>query len=305
MTNGKQVAVLDEVKAMMSNPTVRERIGAALMGVVDGPAFAEQCIIAANDPALSKCSPVSLCTALMQCAQVGLTPGKQHGLVALIPRGGNVDLQIQWQGFKVLMERVPGIKRVRPVLVHRIDDFALDADGTVTHRYDPLADERVFRHPDTLPKGSQPDLRGGYLRIEWKDGTVDFHFVKGAKIEANRRCAQSQNVWRAWYEEMCLKTVIRDAWARRAVPYDPVAAAHMSAADELERKRNDERVVNVEPVRVRSGAALIGAPTSQPEPDTEVVLDAETHPAPISAEEASEIERLELEAAEHSGPEWG
>lgn len=235
----------DFIQNLFSRDDIQKRVGQALMGVIDGPAFAEQCIITAQDPSFAGCSPESLLRAMLQCAQMGLTPGKAHGLVALIPRGGEVNVQPQWQGFKVLMERMPNVIEVRPYLVHRNDEFEL-VDGVPRHKWNPLDDNRVFRHPSDLKKDEPPDLMGGYLVIDLVDGRKKYHFISRAKIEKRRMCSEvpdltrkgKPGVWRSWYEEMATKTVIRDAWARRAVPYDPCAAPavghHLTAMTEAD-----------------------------------------------------------------------
>jgi len=214
------------ISMWLSDPTAQERIGRALQGVIAGPAFAEQCIIASRDTNLARCSPESLLSAFLTCAQIGLSPGR-HGLVALIPRGGEVQVQIQWQGYKALMERIPGVRRVVPVLVHMRDEIEVRADGDIQHSFDPFDTDREFTGPD--------DLRGGYLRIEFDDGSTSFHTVSRSKIERNRACAKSQNVWRKWYPEMVAKTIIRDAWNRRALPYDPSVVPHIAAAEDYDR----------------------------------------------------------------------
>ena len=218
------------IRSWLSDPGAQERIGKALQGVIDGPAFAEQCIIVSRDHALASCSPESLLQAFLTCAQIGLSPGP-HGLVALIPRKGAVDVQIQWQGYKCLMERVEGIRAVIPVLVHASDEFISNADGSIAHQYDPFDPDRQMT-PTTVI--------GGYLRIERDDGSCAYHLVSRAKIDRNRACARSQAVWSKWFPEMCLKTIIRDAWARRAVPYDPAIAGHLSAAEAHDRAHNGE-----------------------------------------------------------------
>lgn len=219
------------ISKWLSDPTAQDRIGRALHGVIDGPAFAEQCIIASRDPHLSQCAPESLLSAFLQCAQIGLAPGP-HGQVALIPRKGEVVVQIQWAGYKCLMERIHGVRRVVPVLVHMRDEIDVHADGSITHDYDPYDPDREFNGPE--------DLRGGYLRIEFDDGSMAYHMVSRSKIERNRACARSQNIWQKWYAEMALKTIIRDAWNRRALPYDPAINPHLAAAESHDRTYHQE-----------------------------------------------------------------
>jgi recombinational DNA repair protein RecT len=150
------------------------------------------------------------------------------------------------------MERQPGIKRVTPVLVHVLDEFAFDG-VQVAHRFDPFDERRVFAHPSDLPKDEAPGLRGGYLRIEHDDGEVRFHFVAVSKIEAARKCSQTPDldrqgrggVWRKWYAEQATKTVLRDAWARRAVAVEPILSERMG-----EVVQRDDAALGNDPLRI-------------------------------------------------------
>lgn len=266
----------DHVRDLLRREDIQAQIGQALMGVVSGPGFAEQAIMAAYDPDLRECSGESLFRALLQCASMGLTPGKAHGLVALIPRGQQVTCMPQWQGLKVLMERVPDVRRVTPVLVHRKDTFTMQG-LTPAHVWSPFDDGRTFRHPSDLG-GDPPDLVGGYLVIAYKDGSTAHHFVSHAKIEKNRSCSEvpdmtkrgKPGVWRSWYGEQCLKTVIRDAWARRAVAYDPCASPaaghHLSAATDADN--------------AATGATVTPKVAALPKPAEKPAKVRRTHDAP-------------------------
>ena len=240
-----QASASQKIERWMHDGTMMQRISAALSGYLDPQTFAAQCVLAAKDPKLAECSPISLFEAFLVCAQMGLLPGKHHGHVALIPRvdkdrgGKSVDVMPQWQGYKFLMERQSGIKRVTPILVHVSDEFAFDG-VTVTHRFDPLDDARQFKHPADAIDATDAGLRGGYLRIEHDDGEIRYHFVTLAKIEASRSCSQTPDldkyskpgVWRSWYAEQATKTILRDAWARRAVQIDPVLSHRVGATME-------------------------------------------------------------------------
>jgi phage RecT family recombinase len=246
------------IKDWMSAPTMQSALEAALTGYMDPKTFAAQCYLAAQDPKLAACSAPSLFRAFLECAQMGLLPGKHHGHVALVPRGGVVTATPEWRGFKFLMERQPGIRRVQPVLVHAKDKFEF-ADGVVHHAPDPFDDERVFEHPDVAKKNNRAcGLRGGYLIIERADGTTDYHFVGAAKIHRNRSCAETQSIWTKWFEEMCLKTVLRDAWSKRVVSIDPQLAQRLGAAEE-----RDNAALGNDPARVALPAGAVApAPTA-------------------------------------------
>ena len=249
------------IREWLNDPGVQDRIGAALCGVIDGSAFAQQCVIVSRDPKLSDCSPSSLRRDFLVCAAVGLTPGAGD-LVALIPKKGSVEVMIQWQGYKVLMERSPQVRSVTPVLVHACDDFEYDAgEGRVTrHVVDPYDPDR---------KLTDKTIVGGYLRIDRTDGPPTFHLVSRDKIDRNRKASAGNSpAWRGWFPEMCLKTIIRDAWARRAVPYDPAIAGHLTAAESHDRTYNDERVDRgVVSVSNPAERALTYEPDPEAEPD--------------------------------------
>jgi recombinational DNA repair protein RecT len=244
------------IKGWMSAPSMQQALGAALAGYMSAETFAAQCYLAAQDVNLRDCSKESLFRAFLECAQMGLLPGTHHRHVALVPRGGLVTVTPQWQGFKFLMERQPGIKRVRAVLVHRLDKFSL-VDGEVRHEYDPLDERRVFEHPVTA-KGNKRecDLVGGYLVIE-REGAErpEYHFVRASKIHRNRECAQTQTIWTKWFEEMALKTIYRDAWSKRVISVDPALAQRLGLADEA-----DNRAMGNDPSR---GAPAQGTRTEQ------------------------------------------
>lgn len=238
-------------------PAVQSKISSALMGAMKSEEFIAHCLFALkNRPDLLRASHEEQMNSIYRCAQLGLPPGP-FNMVSLIPRkngrgGVSIDVSPQWQGLKVIMERSPNVASVDPYLVHRIDEFAYDY-GQIVHRFDPLHPDRIFRHPEDL-RGDDPDLRGGYLLIQMRDGSRKFHLVTGHKIERQRKCAQTQSVWRKWYEEMCLKSVVRDAWNRQAIPLDfssPAQTAPFMAVEEIEAEHS-VRVVDRSPRQIET-----------------------------------------------------
>ena len=264
------------VKDWMAAPTMRAAISAALTGYMSQETFAAQCYIAAQDPKLSRCSAESLFKAFLECAQMGLLPGAHHRHVALVPRGGEISVTPQWQGFKFLMERQPGVKRVRPVLVHAKDAFRI-VDGEPVHEWDPFDDDRVFEHPDDAKRANREcQLRGGYLVVEYDSGDREWHFVGARKIHRNRACAQTQDIWRKWFEEMATKTVLRDAWSKRVVSIDPELAGRVGAAmvaDERATGHDPARVEVQQPARPQLSERL-GVAESVPDMRRAEVVDA-------------------------------
>ena len=232
------------IQAWMTEGRMRESLMRALAGYMSVETFAAQCYIVANTPELAKCSAESVMKAFLECAQMKLPPGAHLKFVALVPRAGVVTVSPQWQGYKYLMEKQPGVKRVTPELVHTSDAFAIE-EGVVKHTYDPFDDTRVFLHPDEVPKGGSSGLRGGYLKIEYDEGGIEYHFVSAGKIDRNRRCAETQKLWKQWYPEMVRKTVLRDAWSKRVIPVSPELASALGSADAA-----DNAALGYDPSRV-------------------------------------------------------
>lgn len=155
----------------------------------------------------------------MFCASHQLLPSLNQ--VALIPRNGRCTTMVQWQGFKALMERNPQVIDITPVIVFKQDQFSVQEDGSVRHIYNPLGEDREVL--DDLS-----NILGGYVKITLKpnvrhgDVRVKYHFVTVKSIIKARACAQTKQVWNRWAGPMVLKTILRDAYNRRAVPIDPM-----------------------------------------------------------------------------------
>lgn len=225
------------VRDWMAQPTMSASLAAALGGYMTVETFAAQCYIAAQDPKLAACSAEGLFRSFLECAQMGLLPGAHHKHVAMVPRNGVITVTPQWQGLKFLMERQPGIERVQPYLVHVTDEFEADRDTVRVHKFDPFNPARIFEHPDTAKAAKREwGLRGGYAEITFSSGEIRHHFVPAAKIEKNRACAKTQDFWLRWPEEMLMKTILRDVFAKRVIPIDPQLEARLGAADAAENK---------------------------------------------------------------------
>ncbi len=241
------LATSQQVRHWIDSPHMKEKISSALGGYMSGDMFVAQVALAVQEPSVAKCSPTSVFNAMLEVATMGLLPGKQHSHVALIPRKGALTVMPQWQGLKHLMERQQHVRSVRAHLVHEVDEFIVEEGCVVKHQYDPFDESRVFQHWSKGDCG----LRGGYARIEYTDGTVEYHFVTSAKVKANADCAQTQSNWKKWFPEYCQKTVLRDCYARRAIRLDPETEGRLGVAvraiDEAEQNDADRGGYAVKP----------------------------------------------------------
>jgi recombinational DNA repair protein RecT len=212
--------------AWVNEDETRLQIARAVGDTLDADQFASHMLVALNRPEFARCTNASKAMAVLECAALGLLP--TAGQVVLIPYKDQLKAMPQWQGYKALMERHPAVLEVQAFLVHVSDAFGVE-DGTVRHSYDPLDASRTF--------ASTKDIRGGYTKIVYRDGRPPkFHFTTADQIKKAQGCAQTQNVWKQWFEQMALKTLYRDCYARRAVPVDPLVASRLervTAADDV------------------------------------------------------------------------
>ena len=234
------------IKAWMGTPKFKRRIDEALMGILPGDAFAEQCIMVARDKELSRCSPDSLLRAFLQCAQLGLMPGPQK-MVHLIARDQAVDVMISARGYKTLMERLPSVKRIKAELVHVRDTFARHDerhdDGRPQHEYDRFDRSRTFKGID--------DLAGVYLEVRFADGDRDWFFLGAETVREVRSCSKGwerpTHPWSRWFGAMALKTVYRQAWNRMFLPAAPdTLNLAIASADKADRLAMDEHYSNAQ-----------------------------------------------------------
>lgn len=260
-TQPKQKSLRDLLEA----PNVRAGISAALGGFMDEGNFLAQMLIAFQSPGTGDRPGVIDCTldskfkAAHLCATLGLLP--TLGQVALIPRdiknqGLCCTVMPQWQGFQALMLRHPDVKTVKATLVHSSDSYGFDpeTESIVNHTYDPFDPKRTFH--------TFEDLRGGYLAVTFKDGRPkQYHCVKLDVFQKARKCAQADNIWTKYFEEQCLKTVYRNAYARRVIPIDPFAAQRLQGIVEAEDDalENDPNRIVVAP-----SSAITYQPVDQP-----------------------------------------
>ena len=267
----------------------RDQIAAAIGGEMNPDQFITHMLVAFQDPQVRRCSVRSQIVAFMECAALSLLPTLNE--VRLIPYKDEIKAMPQWQGLKNLMERHPSVLEVQAFLVHPTDTFACD-EGTFKHHYNPFNPDRIFNTAE--------DLVGGYARIVYRDGRPPkYHFVTRQQIEKAQKCAQTQNVWRSWYEQMALKTVYRDCYARRAVPMDPLVYHRLEQCVKL-----DDVILGNDPILIDNESAQAVAakltqqaksafpepetPQEQSEPERRIPSDPAEEEAPPQQEESLE-----------------
>lgn len=247
-----------QLRTWTENPQVLGNLQAVLGSGMDARQFVNHMLIALDEPKIRVCTARSRFRAIHECASMQLVPTNQH--VVLIPKisrtcricgkagkslqyGGlrcrcagckveydgemECTVMVQWQGYKCLMERHPAVLDVCATLVHAHDTFAV-RDGKPVHEFDAFDPKRQFAKIE--------DIKGGFVRIVFRDHDRPdkYHLVSARQIKKCKDCAETQNVWEKWFEQMALKTLYRDCYARRAVPMDPLITSAFNRVAALE-----------------------------------------------------------------------
>ena len=235
----------ESLAVFIESENVLARFKASLGGIMPVEQFIANMLTAFREPAIMVCTDRSKHKVMHECAAMGVLPTLDQ--VALIPREIRVDgrgtgtfevhTMIEWRGYKAVMERHAEVWSVTAYLVHKIDEFSF-AGGIPSHQYDPLDPKREFKNVT--------DIRGGYCKILYRNGLPpSYHMVSARHIKKCQDCAQTQKMWSPWYEQMALKTVYRDTFARAAVPIDPIVGNQMR-----EQMRRDDINLGNDPTRL-------------------------------------------------------
>jgi len=220
MTGGGNVATKERPKTIKDwIQSAKPSIQAALPRHVDVDRFQRIVMVAVNqNPKLGQCTPMSLLTAVMQAAQLGLEPGVL-GQCYMIPYWNKnkkvleVQFQISYKGMIELSRRSGSILSIAAHEVRENDEFFFQ-----------YAYEETLTHKPNL-FGNRGDVIAYYAYANLKDGGRASVVMNKTDIDAHRdqfsKAAKSQygSPWEDNYDEMAKKTVIK-----KLLKYLPVSA---------------------------------------------------------------------------------
>ena len=212
--------------------------------------------LARRNPKILQADIVTVASALMTCAELGLEPDVR-GLVYLVPyynkKMGTYDLQviIGYKGFIDLARRSGQLSTIYAQIVYENDKFKLQYGTSPKIEHEPS------------PPDKRGEIKGVYAVSVMKDGSYQFDFMWKDEIEAIRKKAKTDNIWEEYWNEMAKKTVIRrlakllplSPEFQKAVTIDEYAeveditgkdlymdALPMDVVEELEEKEHAENV---------------------------------------------------------------
>ena len=89
--------------------------------------FTAAALVVATNPALNRCTPASIVTALLSVATSGLSVDQNLGHAYFVPYGENVQLQIGYKGYIQLAHRAGWMVKSFPV--YDVDTYTEESDG--------------------------------------------------------------------------------------------------------------------------------------------------------------------------------
>lgn len=202
----------------------RPQIKKALPRWLDPERFARITMTAVQlQPKLLGCEPLSLISAVMQCAQLGLEPDPALGHVHLVPFKDRVQIIVGYRGIMRLARTSDEVAAIEARAVYSNDEFEFDyGDGK----------NRFLRHRPT-EENNAGVLRAAYAICRFKNGGEVWDVTLPRHIEKIRSFARgasrSDSPWVLHPEEMWRKSAVRRL--EPFLPLDPIAR-HAIAVDE-------------------------------------------------------------------------
>lgn len=144
-------------------------------------------------------NPASLQNAVINIAAIGITLNPAAKLAYLVPRDGQVCLDISYMGLMHLAQEAGSIVWGQCKLVHQNDTYTNNGlDKAPTHNY------QAF--------GDRGEIIGGYCTVKTPAGdyiTEEMSIEEIRKIEATSKAKNGP--WKTFWEEMARKTIVKRA----------------------------------------------------------------------------------------------
>lgn len=170
--------------------------------------FTRWCLTLARQPDIAKVMTtddgrLSVMSALMDCASLGLEPGRTYHLVVF---GGKVTGITDYKGEIELITNADPAACVIAQLVRERDDFHMTGANIP-----PKHDADWF--------GDRGEVTGGYAYIDYGGRCSQVIRMSEAEFQHHKAKAKTKTVWDEWPDAMRLKTLVHQL--RKWVPWSP------------------------------------------------------------------------------------
>jgi len=200
-TKQKEYSIQD----YLMSPTFHRQLALAAPRDVQAERMARAVLtLVRGDPKLASCTPKSLMSAAMCCAQTGLEPGAL-GHAAVVPYNGIAQWQAMYKGLLHLIYRSDKISAVQAGVVHELDEFDYDEGSSPFVHW-----KRGLRSED-----ERGDRIAVFAAIVPKEGPSIVRIEHISEIERIRKQyskgKRDDRPWVTEYDEMARKTVVKRA----------------------------------------------------------------------------------------------
>ena len=196
-----------------------------------------------KNPDLANCTTESFLGALMTCSQLGFEPGSPTQEAYIIPRKGQAEFQLGYQGMVTLFYQHPMAASLKVETVYEKDYF----------EHEEGLEERLVHRP--YQNGPRGNAVAYYSVATLSNGGKTFKVMYPTEIETRRQRSSSPNspAWRNDYDEMAKKTVLRNHF--KALPKS-TALARAMAHDETVRTDVQADAIDVPPEYLQEPPAI-------------------------------------------------
>lgn len=274
----KQLTVVDDIKNM------EPEFAKALPKHIPSERFTRNAVtvINSNPELLNKdVDKRTLYASVMKAAQDGLVlDNREAALVTFKSKSGQ---QVQYipmvAGILKKMRNTGEISTISTGLVYQ-KEFD---EGRFEYV---KGDNEMLRHEPIL-FGEKGDLIGVYAVVTLTDGSKIREFMDMDQIDKVRKVSRAANSqygpWTKWFEEMCVKSVLRKV--SKLCPMNSDLDAVFKAEDEpVEEEKPEPVPKKVAPKKVTKAAAAVKA-KAEPEPEEDNVIDLEPEPEEVNEDE--------------------
>lgn len=191
---------------------------------------------------LAECTPISIVTAVMHSAALGLHIGPFLGEAWLVPYKGRCQLIPGYRGLLKLAHQGLTVGGVEARLVYADDAFEV--------RYG--TDPGIVHIPDFDGERTDDKIVATYMVAKMRSGEVQFNVMTRDEVEKRRKASRAgesaEGPWVKWYPEQVLKTAVRTGVKMLPASSDSEAYERLSAAVELDNRFDTGKITAPNPV---------------------------------------------------------
>jgi recombination protein RecT len=195
---------VNEVIRLLNSETMETQIAKALPKHLGAERFTRLAITMIRRPDLGKCKPMSIVSAVMEAAQVGLELDGVLGHGYLVPYKTECKFIPGYRGLITMASRCPGVSHVEAAVVYEGDEFSYQK-----------GDNPILQHTPTRDTSKRGDATAYYAVLVFQNGQRKWEVMEKADVNKVRdRSPASKSSYSPWshpedVHEMGKKTVIK------------------------------------------------------------------------------------------------